>query len=301
MDGLGRVASRYRANLYAHGIQKGPTLIEASSLAEFCSLASKAILPTLQQAIQENHLAHSYTILHVTSEESIQIETLSLMLEGQIAALTSGMLGAADALALLNALEKSPLYSTRLGSYLLYADKNLPTFSARNRIAPNDIVRLTLVRKLIKKNDQRLIARTANGQHYFSPSLVNASELTNLLDLLREEGYESADRDRANILALYEKRSGMHPSRAGPDGSLSTKAWVVFTGILFPNCFWQYRVPSGMLWMQMHRIPCKRSLPGITIKSAIVWAELSHRASTALFRKIHIRILQVGAEHNNLG
>lgn len=217
MDALGRAASKYRANLYAHGIQKEPILTEASSLAKFCSLACKVIRPTLQQAIQQDHLAHSYTVLHVTSECSIQIEKLPIMLEGQIAALTSGILGATDALALLNALERSPLYSTRQGSYLLYADKNLPTFSARNRIAPNDVVRLTLVRKLIKKGDHRLIARTSNGQHYFNPSLVNAAELTNLLDMLRDEGYKSAERDKANILALYEK-TFKHASFTGRSG-----------------------------------------------------------------------------------
>ena len=223
------------------------------------------------------------------------------MLEGQIAALTSGMLGATDAIALLNALEKSPLHSTRLGSYLLYADKNLPTFSARNRIAPNDIVRLTLVRKLIKKNDHRLISRTANGQHYFNPSLVNATELTNLLDSLRDEGYESAERDKANILALYEKTFKHASFTDGPGGFLNTRVWVVFIGILFPNCFWQYRVPFGMRWMRVHHNLCKRNLPGITIRSATAWAGLSHQASTALFHKIRIRILPVGAEHNNLG
>ena len=167
------------------------------------------------------------------------------MLEGQIAALTSGMLGATDALALLNALEKSPLYSTRLGSYLLYADKNLPTFGARNRIVPNDIVRLTLVRKLIKKNDHRLIARTANGQHYFNPSLVNASELTNLLDVLREEGYKSADRDRANILALYEK-TFRHASFTGRSGrffkyeGLGCIYWHIISKLLLAvqGAFW---------------------------------------------------------------
>ena len=245
MDTLGRAASRYRANLYAHGLQKKSTLIEASSLAEFCSLACRAILPTLQRAIQDDHLAHSYTILHVTSECSIQIETLPLMLEGQIAALTSGMLSATDALALLNALEKSPLYSTRLGSYLLYADKILPTFSARNRIAPNDIVRLTLVRKLIKKSDHRLVSRTANGQHYFNPSLVNATELTNLLDTLRDEGYKSAECDKAVILALYEK-TFKHASFTGRSGrffkyeGLGCIYWHIISKLLLAvqGAFW---------------------------------------------------------------
>ena len=41
MDALGRAASRYRANLYAHGIQNDSTLIEASSLAEFAALRVK--------------------------------------------------------------------------------------------------------------------------------------------------------------------------------------------------------------------------------------------------------------------
>ncbi|MCY4673901.1 MAG: hypothetical protein OXD43_09110 [Bacteroidetes bacterium] len=245
MDALGRVASRYRANLYAQGIQKEPVPIEASNLAEFCSLACKVIRPTLQQAIQENHLVHSYTILHIASECSIEIEALPLMLEGQIAALASGILSSTDALALLNALRRSPLYSTRQGSYLLYADGNLPSFSARNHIAPNDVVRLTLARKLIKQGDHRLIARTATGQHYFNPSLVNATELANLLDSLRDEGYKAAEHDKAHILALYEKNF-KHASFTGRSGrffkyeGLGCVYWHIVSKLLLAvqDAFW---------------------------------------------------------------
>ena len=205
MNALGNAASRYRTNLYTNGLQEEPQPREASTLADFCTLACKAIQPTIQESIREDGLVHSYTVLHSRLNESVEIDVLHLMLEGQVAALASGNLTTQNAVILLNALRDSTLYSNRQESYLLYADKKLPKFSQRNHISPNDVVRLSLVRKMIQNEDTRLINRNSSGQCYFNPSLVNAKELKNLLDTLEKEGYKVTSDHRAQILALYEK------------------------------------------------------------------------------------------------
>lgn len=205
MRALGHAASRYRSKLYSHGLQDGPVPCSSTSLVEFYTLACHAIEPTLDQAVREDGLIHSYTVLQPQPDQSIEIEPLPLMLEGQVAALDSNSLSTQQAVILLNALRKSKLYSNRQGSYLLYADKKLPGFSQRNHILPNDVVRLPLVRKLVKNQDSRLIARGSSGQYYFSPELVNAAALITLLETLEREGYKAAVTDRERLLALYEK------------------------------------------------------------------------------------------------
>lgn len=246
MDALGRAACRYRTNLYTRGIEKKPISVDAGDLAEFCALSCKAIQPTLQQAIREDGLVHSYTVLHPPSAQSINIEPLQLMLEGQIAALNSNKLSTQDVLKLLNALKESSLYSAYHSSYLLYADKRLPRFSLRNQISPNDIVRLSSVRKLIKNKDDRLLSRHSKGQYYFNPDLVNSTELEKLLDTLEEEGYKAVTQERASILALYEKTFS-HTSFTGRSGrffkyeGLGCIYWHIISKLLLAiqGAFWK--------------------------------------------------------------
>ena len=246
MSALGRAACRYRTTLYTQGLQKEPISLHASALADFCTLAREAIQPTLQKSIREDGLVHSYTVLHSRPDKSIDIEALQLMLEGQVATLASGSLNTQDALNLLNALRDSSLYSNRHGSYLLYADKKLPKFGLRNHIPPNDIVRLSLVRKLIQNEDNRLINRSATGQYYFNPALVNATELKNLIKTLQNEGYKVTDSGRSQILALYEK-TFKHASFTGRSGrffkyeGLGCVYWHIISKLLLAvqGTFWK--------------------------------------------------------------
>ncbi|MXX96871.1 MAG: hypothetical protein F4065_04445 [Rhodothermaceae bacterium] len=246
MDALGSAACRYRATLYTQGLQKEPLSLDASALAGFCALAREAIQPTIQKSIREDGLVHSYTVFHSRPDKTIDVEALQLMLEGQVAALASGSLNTQDALNLLNALRNSPLYNNRHGSYLLYSDKKLPKFSLRNHISPNDVVRLSLVRKLIQNEDNRLISRNATGQYYFNPALVNAVELDNLMETLQNEGYKVTADSRSQILALYEK-TFKHASFTGRSGrffkyeGLGCVYWHIISKLLLAvqGTFWK--------------------------------------------------------------
>ena len=246
MNALGHAACRYRANLYARGLAKEPVSLESSSLSEFCSLACDAIRPTLEKSRREDGLVHSYSIFHPRPDKSVDIEPLQLMLEGQVAALGSGSLSTREALKLLDALKNSQLYSNQHGSYLLYPNQKLPRFSQRNQIAPNDVVRISLVRKLVKNDDHRLIARNTKGQYYFNPDLVNAASLENVLTTLQQEGYKVASSDRDQLLALYEK-TFRHTSFTGRSGrffkyeGLGCVYWHMVSKLLLAvqSAFWK--------------------------------------------------------------
>ena len=246
MGTLGRAACRYRANLYTNGFQNEPAEVNASTLADFCRLACEAIQPTLQQSIREDGLVHSYTVLHPRSDESVDVEALQLMLEGQVAALASDSLSTQDAVILLNALRDSSLYSDRQGSYLLYANKKLPRFSQRNHISPNDIVRISLVRKMLQNGDQRLIRRSTSGQYFFHPALKNAVKMETMLDTLEQEGYKVTETNRSRILDLYEKIFN-HASFTGRSGrffkyeGLGCVYWHIISKLLLAvqGTFWK--------------------------------------------------------------
>ncbi len=243
---LGQAASTYRSQLNNHGLQNEFISLDAHQLAEFCALACQAIQPTLVESHREDRLVHSYTILHPRSDQSMDVEPLQLMLEGQVAALGSGHLDTQDALSLLNALRDSPLYSHQLEGYLLYPNKSQPRFSQRNQIAPNDVVRLSFVRRLIKRGDHRLLARGADGTYYFNPDLVNTEKLEELLDTLTNEGNKLVQQDRSQVIALYEK-TFRHASFTGRSGrfykyeGLGCIYWHIVSKLLLAvqSAFWK--------------------------------------------------------------
>ena len=244
MSALGRAACKYRSHLYHHGLSNTSVSVDAEALAKFCTTACEVIQFTLQETTRPDGMVQSYTVLRPQPDGAMGIDPLPLMLEGQVAALASNSLDCQDSLTLLNTLKKSPLYSNQLGSYLLYADKKLSKFSQRNHISANDIVRLSVVRKLIKRGDRRLISRSPSGHYFFNPELVNRPRLENLLDALEEEGFVTP-KDQTNILALYEK-TFHHASFTGRSGrffkyeGLGSVYWHIVSKLLLAvqRTFW---------------------------------------------------------------
>ncbi|MCY4001549.1 MAG: hypothetical protein OXF84_12195 [Bacteroidetes bacterium] len=245
MNALGEAASHYRTQLYTHGLEQKTTSVESVFLQKFCSLALTIIQKTLHQVFREDGLVHSYNMLHPT-DKAMDVVALQLMLEGQVAALGSHSLTTPQAIALLNALKDSSLYSQHHGSYLLYADQRLAHFSERNQIPPNEVVRVSIVRKLVKKGDKRLITRSANGYFHFSPALINATALEDTLDTLQSEGYKISEENRTRIIELYEK-TFQHASFTGRSGrffkyeGLGCVYWHIVSKLLLAvqSAFWQ--------------------------------------------------------------
>ena len=69
------------------------------------------------------------------------------MLEGQVAALSSGVLEPAQSCELLDALFKSDLYREDQRSFLLYPRIELPRFMARNVVPPDAVEQSPLLRR----------------------------------------------------------------------------------------------------------------------------------------------------------
>jgi len=246
MNTLGHAACDYRTHLYTHGLEQKITSVESVFLQKFCSLALTIIQKTLDQAFRDDGLVHSYYVMHDRSEQGMDVEALQLMLEGQVAALGSQSLTTPQAISLLNALKESSLYSSHHGSYLLYPDQKLSNFSERNQILPNDVVRISFVRKLAKNGDKRLITRSSSGYFHFSPALVNASALQETLDVLQNDGYKISEENKSRMLTLYEK-TFQHASFTGRSGrffkyeGLGCVYWHIVSKLLLAvqSAFWK--------------------------------------------------------------
>ena len=204
MDALGSAGCRYRTRVYADGLSGNTIEMKLHDVAAFTEAARNAISPTLCASRRDDGAYHSYNWLRPVDGQAVDIEPSLLMLEGQVAALESGLLTAEDAAQLLSTLPSNGL--TSKNGYLLYPDKRSRSFVTKHRINPNNVVRCSLVRKLIAKKDERLMSRASAGEYYFNASLVNEKHLAALLDELADNGYAKAvERDRERILEIYRE------------------------------------------------------------------------------------------------
>jgi len=130
------------------------------------------------------------------------IRRLYEMLEGQVAALSSGALLARDSVALLDALRLSRLYRADQNSYVLYPDRKLPGFLEKNNIPAAAIAQSKTLAAMIERGDRRIVVQDLNGVAHFNAAFRNAVLLKKAL---LELGLP--DEENARILALYEESS----------------------------------------------------------------------------------------------
>ena len=118
--------------------------------------------------------------------------------------LSSGAMTPAAAATLLETLFASDLYRPDQHSFLLYPDRDLPGFLAKNRIADPQIEAVPLLRRMLSEGDQRIVLRDGDGCYRFSPALTNAGKLGAQLDALAPVYGDELQAARGPIQALYE-------------------------------------------------------------------------------------------------
>jgi hypothetical protein len=219
MDELGTAGSRYRMNLYRNGFSGTFEPLETDRLLGFLALARSFAEHALSANRRPDALYHAYNTLRF-GPDTVTLRRLPEMLEGQVAALSSGTLSAAGALALLESLRKSRLYRADRHSYILYPDRDLPGFLEKNRIPADRAGRIPLVRRLVEDSDRSIVIRDQDGTYRFSGAFRNAEDVRRALDALAcgTRYAELAARDRDAVLELFELTFD-HASFTGRSGT----------------------------------------------------------------------------------
>ncbi|MBK8899760.1 MAG: hypothetical protein IPM53_01130 [Anaerolineaceae bacterium] len=205
MDALGTVVTAYRTTVYQTGIPPMQQPIEAAALADFLTLARRYIEHTLHANRREDGLAHTYNILRLGAA-SAGVESLYLMLEGQVALLSSGLLVPEEALALLRSLRHSDLYRADQHSYMLYPNRRLPGFRQKNNVTAAQVAHSPLVQALQAAGDQRLLVADEAGVFHFNGRFRNANDVADVLHRMRQEPplAELVAEEETFILELFE-------------------------------------------------------------------------------------------------
>jgi hypothetical protein len=203
MEDLGSAASRYRSAVYA-GTPLARTVQQP--VAQVMSLlddALAAIDHTIRTNLREDGAYHAYNLLDI-SPGAVVIDRLYLMLEGQVAALSSGAMSAAEASSLVESLFESEIYRADQQSFMLYPDRPLPGFLEKNRVPAEAVESIPLLPRMIDAGDTRVISRDATGCYRFNADFSNVGDLDTRLDALREAYGHAVDESRAALRDLYE-------------------------------------------------------------------------------------------------
>jgi hypothetical protein len=258
LDRLGLAGSDYRAVIYKQGFSCKKKVIRMSALRAFCRESLKYIDHTIRANRRDDGLYHTYNLMKVVGGNKITIRTLYEMLEGQVAVLSSGVLKPEEALKVLTALRESRIYREDQCTYLLYPDRDLPRFSQKNHIPPDDCLNSRLIQLLVKQGDERIVVTDRESGIHFNGMFRNAGMLKQALQKLDmvEPDLDLA-KEKELILNIYEKLFD-HQSFTGRSGTffkyegLGCTYWHMISKLLLAvqECYYQAvwaRAPKTVL------------------------------------------------------
>jgi hypothetical protein len=218
MRELGEAACRYRQAVYAEppfGARSTQSVATVRALLD-------AALPVIDHCIRVNRredgLYHAYNLLDVRDGEA-GVDRLYAMLEGQVAALSSGAIAPGEAVVLTRALFDIDMYRADQQSFMLYPDRPLPGFLEKNRIPDERLDEAPILRRMLETGDGRIVVRDADGRCRFNADITNAGDLDARLEALSGEYGEAIASAGAAIRDVYEQVFN-HRAFTGRSGSM---------------------------------------------------------------------------------
>ncbi|MGB5413684.1 MAG: hypothetical protein WBN01_03500, partial [Polyangiales bacterium] len=215
---LGESASRYRQTIYRSKTFSGTVQQPVAQACEMLDDALAAIDHSVEHNQRDDGMYHAYNLLHLSSE-AIEVERLYAMLEGQVAALSSGAIAPAQAADVLETLFESDLYRADVRTFMLYPDRPLPGFLEKNRIPAQQFESIPLLGQMVERGDDSIVLRDEDGCYRFNSDLRNRGDLIARLHDLAPVYGDEAQHARQSLLGLYEQVFN-HKAFTGRSGTM---------------------------------------------------------------------------------
>ena len=219
LDGLGHAGSNYRTTIYNNGFTSKKALVKISDLSQFIQTTQAYLEHSIKANKRADNMYHAYNLMTVENENEVSISYLPEMLEGQVAALSSGYLTPKEALELLDGLKSSALFRKDQYSYILYPNKELPRFDKKNNIPSEKVAESDLLMQLVKDKNTQIIEKDVQGNFHFNGNFNNANSLKGALSNLSNEKYHDLiKKDEKFLLNIFEQIFD-HKSFTGRSGT----------------------------------------------------------------------------------
>ncbi len=207
MDELGAAFSEYRAKVHERGFSRKEGL-STDEAADLCRVAREFADHGIRANRRDDSLYNSYVLLDLSGDGTrASLRPLQEMLEGQVAVLSSGALSPREAAGILDRLFSSRLYRADQRSFLLYPERELPSFMDRNIVAPERVSAVPLLRDSLELGEESIVVRDVSGAIRFNADFRNVDDVLAALDELAErtEWTNAVARDRVAVAGLFEE------------------------------------------------------------------------------------------------
>ena len=205
MDRLGVAASEYRHHIYKKGFWGKKRSVSISGLQNFTDVCLEFLEHSIKANKRADKLYHAYNLITI-GESAVSFEHLDEMLEGQVAALSSGYLSPTESLELLDGLKSSTLFRNDQYSYILYPNKELPGFLNKNNIPESEVRSSELLTKLVSDGNKEIIEQDVLGGYHFNGNFRNGNDLRNALNEIAEGIFgDLVAKERKLVLDIFEK------------------------------------------------------------------------------------------------
>ena len=218
LDGLGRAGSSFRHIIYTQKFSGRKEKVSTADIFLFFNLSRMFLEHSIRANKRIDNLYHAYNLMTVKGGEEVTISHLPEMLEGQVAVLSSGFLSSSECLQVLDGLKSSSLFRADQFSYILYPNKILPRFMAKNNISSEVISSSNLLTRLIRDKNIQVIERDVLGGYHFNGTFNNINSLKTALQTL-PESYQSLVEKEAKYLCEIFEAVFNHKSFTGRSGT----------------------------------------------------------------------------------
>ena len=237
---LGTAASRHREAIYTTDVHGEKTAVAVGDITSMLEDALVAVEHSISANRRDDALYHAYNLMSV-EDAGVAVLNLYPMLEGQVAALSSGAVDGEQACALLDALFSSELYREDQQTFMLYPDRDLPSFLDKNRVPAATAEAVPLVGRMLAVDDRRILLKDVEGCYRFNADFRNVQDLQRALVALTPEYGDAVQAARAPLEALYE-RVFNHRAFTGRSGTM-----FGFEGL---GCIYWHMVAKLLLALQ---------------------------------------------------
>ncbi len=201
---LGLAASGYRETVYrnegfSRKVKQSPDVI-----VRMLDDALAAIDHSIGVSRRVDGLYNAYNLLGLDTETAT-VDTLYPMLEGQVAALSSGAISPDAACTLLETLFESDIYRPDQHSFMLYPDRKLPGFFDKNQIDEKELLAIPLLARMVADGDDRVVSRDVEGSYRFNADFANSGDLKRRLEALESVYGDEVAAAQGDLLKLYER------------------------------------------------------------------------------------------------
>ncbi|MBQ0051830.1 MAG: hypothetical protein KBT11_07190 [Treponema sp.] len=198
VDSIQKIFEAERNSFYKNYYNDGEAELTSAEIAKFLELTEKLISKSIKLNKTEDELYHTYNTLKINGDE-MQVEHLQRMLEGQVAAISSGNLSSKEVIELYDSLKKSPIYEKRQNSFMLYPNKELPLFTAKNNVSQKAAAGL-----------EKFLEKDCLGGYHFNDYCQNSRLLLEWLENSSKKGLSATDSEKTALLKLYEETFNHH-------------------------------------------------------------------------------------------